>query len=137
MKCKLCTRTRHGTQKRLGFWWLKYQICEICHNKIIGNNTLEKYKCAVTALARFRKWNNRKSWLMTGLMLEFAELINAIYQKKSDQEKGEEFADVMHFLLQLMAESTKIDLDKAMNDKIEKNKVTPKKTLVNNMIMLK
>lgn len=99
---------------------------------------LEDYKTKIDALARSKGWTDDMAWLGLGCFKEMGELWQAIEHKESPEKIGSEFAGVMHYLLQLMKrEAPTVDLDKALQDEINKNLVTKKKTYENGEIVRK
>jgi len=90
---------------------------------------LEEYKKAVDDLYQSKGWNTDWMWLYSALNVEIGELGQEILKQRTEQEKAEEFADVMHYLLELMKQQCpSADLDVALLSKITSNKVNKKKT---------
>ena len=91
--------------------------------------SLENYARAVNELARCKGWSRDWRWLVTGYFAESGELVNTIIQGRDEKEIAEEFADVMHYLLQLVKQKCPhSDLDDALNRKIASNYTNLKKT---------
>ena len=90
---------------------------------------LEGYRKDVSDLYDAKGWNTDWRWLITGYFAESGELIQSIIKKEDKEVIAEEFADVMHYLLELMNVSCKeTNIDSALTKKINSNKVNKKKT---------
>ena len=90
---------------------------------------LEKFRADIAELYKVKGWNTDWRWLTTGYFAESGELIQSIIKKEDKEVIAEEFADVMHYLLELMNTTcSDINLDEAFQKKIESNKVNKKKT---------
>lgn len=109
--------------------------CPVCGYGKVPTSTatedLEGYKVLIDDLAIKRGWNRKWTDLALRLNIEVGELEQAILRNESDDRIKDEFADVMHFLLQLMSVTSKSDktLDTALSDKIISNWKNPKKVL--------
>lgn len=109
--------------------------------------SLNEYAKSINKLARKKGWSDDPTWLKLGAFKELGELVQAMERleaSKGDwdpllaadaqklramrQEIGAEFADVMHYLLQAV-KPYRLDLDKALEDKIKDNYGHKKKTL--------
>lgn len=98
---------------------------------------LEYFKYHIVKMAEEKGWNNDYAWLALGLFKESGELIDGIEHKQTEEEIGQEFADIMHFLLQLMHDKApSINLDIALQQKIDDNRVKQKKTYVDGKIVM-
>lgn len=94
-------------------------------------NDLEYFKVQIAILAKNKGWADSEIWLERCLFRECGELIEAIENKRSPEEIAEEFADVMHFLLQIANKNCPgVDLNVALTKKIVSNSKTAKKTWV-------
>ena len=92
---------------------------------------LEYFRKAVFELSKFKNWNDSEIWLERSLFVECGELAKAIEEKKSPEEIAEEGADVLHYLFQILnLRAPQVDLNKAMQDKINSNYKTPKKSWI-------
>lgn len=92
------------------------------------------YQKQVHSLAVIKTWNIDLAWVELGIFKEAGELIQAIEHSAPVEEIGKEFGDVMFYLLHTMHHFN-IDLDKALQNVIERNKVEKKKTLENGKIV--
>ena len=91
--------------------------------------SLDELRTKIDDLYNFKGWNKDWMWLFSALNIEVGEMGQSILKKESEAVIAEEFADVMHFLLELMqTKCPNTDLQKALIDKIESNKVKLKKT---------
>lgn len=96
---------------------------------IADEGSLETYAKLIDQLAQSKGWNTDWRWLTTGLFAESGELVNKIVHGAPDYLIADEFADVMHYLLQLVKPfCNTVDLDKALYGKIEANYSNKKKT---------
>ena len=92
-------------------------------------NSLEDYAHAVNELAIRKGWSQDWRWLITGYFAESGELVNTVLHGRPENEIAEEFADVMHYLLQLVKQKCPdTDLDRALKKKIALNYEHLKKT---------
>lgn len=92
------------------------------------------YQKTIHTMAIIKGWNMDLPWLELGMFKEVGELVDAIEHEHEVAQVGKEFGDVMFFLLQTM-QHYNIDLDKALQNVIERNKVEKKKTLINGEIV--
>lgn len=91
--------------------------------------TLEGYARIIEELATKKGWSKDWRWLVTGFFAESGELVNTIVHDGTEAKIADEFADVMHYLLQLTkGKCPNCDLDKALQDKINENYTRLKKT---------
>ncbi len=89
---------------------------------------LKDYQLKVGKLAKEKGYNQELFYLHSRMVQEGSEMLDAIWQGKSDEEVSEEGADLLHFFFQIMAMRPKADIDVAMLKKIESNYVNKKKT---------
>jgi len=90
---------------------------------------LEDYRRQIRNLANAKDWNDSQLWLERSIFVEVGELVKAVEEKKSQDEVAEEFADVMHYLIQYVNKFASFsNLDKALQDKIDSNWKNKKKT---------
>lgn len=90
---------------------------------------LEGYRKEISDLYKLKGWNTDWRWLVTGYFAESGELIQSIIKKENNDAIAEEFADVMHYLLELMNMASQgTNIDEALLKKINSNKVNKKKT---------
>lgn len=90
---------------------------------------IELFKDRVVELAEKKGWSDDEVWLERSLYVEVGELIKAIEEKQNPMFIADEFADVMHFLLQIMKNNTpNVNLDNALMRKIMANYHNQKKT---------
>jgi NTP pyrophosphatase (non-canonical NTP hydrolase) len=100
--------------------------------------SIEEYARLIQKLATHKGWSKDWRWLATGFFAESGELVNTIVHDGSEAEIAEEFADVMHYLLQLMKEKCPdYDLDRALMRKISSNYKHLKKTTDPNGIVVR
>ncbi len=91
--------------------------------------SLDQLRTNIDELYRFKGWNRDWLWLFSALNIEVGELGQSVLKKEEEKIIAEEFADVMHYLLELMqVKCPNTDLQKALMDKIESNKKNLKKT---------
>ena len=94
-----------------------------------GRRSIEEYARLIQNLATHKGWSKDWRWLATGFFAESGELVNTIIHDGSEEEIAEEFADVMHYLLQLVKEKCPdYNLDDALLHKITSNYEHLKKT---------
>lgn len=87
------------------------------------------YSKIIADLSRSKGWSTDWRWLSTGLFVESGEFVNKIICGCSEEEIADEFADVMHYLLQLAKQKCpSVNLDEALSKKIERNVNQVKKT---------
>ena len=98
---------------------------------------LKYYQKKILRLAKKKGFDQELFYLFGRMVQEGGEMLDAIWQGKSDEDVGEEFADIEHFVLQMLAHRPKIDPDKALNNKIESNYKNKKKTNVNGKMVRK
>jgi len=91
---------------------------------------LKDYELKVEKLAKEKGYNQELFYLHSRMVQEGSEMLDAIWQGKSDEEVAEEGADLLHFFFQIIHLKPKSDIDKAMNDKIDSNYEHKKKTNV-------
>jgi len=91
---------------------------------------LKDYQLKVSKLAKEKGYNQELFYLHSRMVQEGSEMLDAIWQGKSDEEVVEEGADLLHFFFQIMDMRPKADIDVAMLKKIESNYVHKKKTNV-------
>ncbi len=89
---------------------------------------LKDYQAKVAKLAKEKGYNQELFYMHIRLVQEASEMLNAIWQGKSDEEVSEEGADVLHFFFQLMELRPKADIDDGMLKKIASNYIHKKKT---------
>jgi len=89
---------------------------------------LNEYQKEVEELAKAKGYNQDLHYLFSRMIQEGSELIDAIQLEKSDEEVGEEGADVLHFFFQITAKRPKVNMDSSMRKKIASNYVHKKKT---------
>lgn len=89
---------------------------------------LRDYQKKIRRLAKKKGFDQELFYLFGRMVQEGGEMLDAIWQGKSDEEVGEEFADVEHFVFQMLDHRPKINPDKALNKKIHSNYKNKKKT---------
>ncbi len=89
---------------------------------------LDEYMIAINDLAKAKGYNQSDSWLFWKLLTELGEYSKAVEEGKSKEEVSEEFADIMHLLMQIQFKHG-ADPDFALHSKINKNWNSKKKTL--------
>jgi len=89
---------------------------------------LEEYMIAINNLAKAKGYNQKDSWLFWKLLTEIGEYSKAVEEGKQRREVSEEFADIMHLLMQIQYKHGD-DPDMALQRKIEINWHSKKKTL--------
>jgi NTP pyrophosphatase (non-canonical NTP hydrolase) len=94
------------------------------HNKL----NLKDYQAKVAKLAKEKGYNQELFYLHSRMIQESSEMLDAIWQGKSDDEVAEEGADVLHFFFQIMQMRPKADIDDALLKKIASNYIHKKKT---------
>lgn len=99
--------------------------------------SLKEYQIKVRELAEAKGYNQELFYMFSHMIQEASELLDAIWQGKSDKEVEEECADVLHFLFQMMDKRPNADVDRGMNNKIASNFVHKKKTLAPDGSMIK
>jgi len=99
--------------------------------------TLNDYRESVRKLAKEKGYNQELFYLHGRMIQEGCELLDAIWQKKTPDEIGEEGADLLHFFLQMMDLVPEIDIDKSLIRKIESNYAHKKKTMVHGEMVKK
>lgn len=98
---------------------------------------LKEYQAKVAKLAKEKEYNQELFYLHSRMVQEGSEMLDAIWQGKSDEEVAEEGADLLHFFFQLMGLRPKADIDVAMNKKIDSNYIHKKKTKADDGSMIK
>lgn len=98
---------------------------------------LRDYQLQVRELAEKKGYDQELFYLFSRLVQEASELLDAVWQNKSDEEVTEEGADLLHFFFQILDKRPNADIDKAMDEKIAKNHVTKKKTNEKGMMVRK
>lgn len=98
---------------------------------------LKEYQFQVRKLAETKGYNQELFYLFGRMIQEASEMLDAIWQNKSDEEVTEEGADLLHFFFQILDKRPNADIDKAMDKKISKNYVTKKKTNDKGMMVRK
>jgi NTP pyrophosphatase (non-canonical NTP hydrolase) len=89
---------------------------------------LKGYQEKVGKLAKEKHYNQELFYLHSRMVQEGSEMLDAIWQGKSDEEVAEEGADLLHFFFQLMDLRPKANIDDAMIKKIASNYINKKKT---------
>lgn len=89
---------------------------------------LKQYQEKVTELAKEKQYNQELFYMHSRMVQEASEMLDAIWQGKSDEEVAEEGADLLHFFFQLMDIRPKANIDDAMLKKIASNYIHKKKT---------
>jgi NTP pyrophosphatase (non-canonical NTP hydrolase) len=95
----------------------------------MGNVNLTHFMIAINDLAKAKGYNQTDGWLFWKLLTELGEYSKAIEEGKDKKEISEEWADVMHLLMQIEFKHGDRDPDLALQKKIDKNWNTKKKTL--------
>jgi NTP pyrophosphatase (non-canonical NTP hydrolase) len=89
---------------------------------------LKQYQAEVTKLAKEKEYDQELFYLFGRLVQEASEMLDAIWQNKSDEEVAEEGADLLHFFFQMLDKRPYANIDRAMLKKIASNYVHKKKT---------
>jgi len=89
---------------------------------------LKDYQNEVRDLASTKGYNQDLHYLFSRMIQEGSELIDAIQLGKSDDEVGEEGADVLHFLFQILEKRPNVNIDSSLSKKITSNYLHKKKT---------
>jgi len=89
---------------------------------------LEQYQQKVGKLAKEKHYNQELFYMHSRMIQEASEMLDAIWQGKSDEEVAEEGADLLHFFFQIMDLRPKAKIDDAMLKKIASNYINKKKT---------
>jgi NTP pyrophosphatase (non-canonical NTP hydrolase) len=91
--------------------------------------TLEEYKLLIIDLSKSKGWNRDQIWLMYSCYKELGEISGAIEHNLTQEQIAKEFADLMHFTLQLMYEKCpEVNLDSILHEVIKNNWASKKKT---------
>ena len=90
---------------------------------------LSQFMIAINDLAVNKSYNQSDGWLFWKLLTELGEYSKAIEEGKDKKTISEEWADVMHLLMQIEFKHGDRDPDLALQKKIDKNWNTKKKTL--------
>lgn len=98
---------------------------------------LGQYQAEVRKLAREKGYNQELFYLFGRMVQEGAEMLDAIWQGKSDKEVAEEGADVLHFFFQMLDHRPYANIDRGMLMKIASNHVHKKKTNVGGKMVKK
>ena len=89
---------------------------------------LREYQAEVTKLAKEKGYNQELFYLFSRMIQEASEMLDAIWQGKSDEEVAEEGADLLHFFFQILEHRQYANIDREMLKKIASNYVHKKKT---------
>jgi len=89
---------------------------------------LKQYQEEVSKLAKEKGYDQELFYLFGRMVQESGELLNAIWQGKSDEEVAEEGADVLHFFFQILDHRPYANIERGMLKKIASNYVHKKKT---------
>lgn len=89
---------------------------------------LKDYQSEVQNLAEAKGYNQDLHYLFSRMIQEGSELIDAIQLGKSDDEVGEEGADVLHFFFQIIQKRSNVNMDSSLSKKIATNYTHKKKT---------
>ena len=89
---------------------------------------LQHYQKEVRKLAQEKGYNQDLFYLFGRLIQEGSEMLDAIWQGKSDEEVAEEGADLLHFFFQMLDHRPNANIDRGMLKKIASNYVHKKKT---------
>jgi len=99
--------------------------------------SLKDYQVQVRELAKAKGYDQELFYVFGRLVQEASELLDAIWQKKSDKEVEEEGADLLHFFYQMIDHRPSADIDRGMNNKIASNWTHKKKTNVKGKMVRK
>ncbi len=105
--------------------------------EVLQKLDLRQYQEEVNKLALVKGYNQELFYLHSRLVQEAGELLDAIWQGKSDEEVSEEGADVLHFFFQMLDKKPFANIDRGMLKKIASNYVHRKKTNVDGKMMRK
>ncbi len=89
---------------------------------------LRQYQEEVRKLAKIKDYNQELFYLHSRMVQEGCELLDAIWQGKSDEEVAEEGADLLHFFFQMLDHRPLANIERGMLKKIASNYVHKKKT---------
>jgi len=89
---------------------------------------LKQYQEEVRKLAKLKDYNQELFYLHGRMVQEGCELLDAIWQGKSDEEVAEEGADLLHFFFQMLDHRPFANIERGMLKKIASNYVHRKKT---------
>jgi phosphoribosyl-ATP pyrophosphohydrolase len=89
---------------------------------------LRAYQDKVEELAEAKGYNQETFYLFSRMVQEASEMLDALWQEKSDEEFAEEGADLLHFFFQLINKRPNANIDRAMLLKISSNFENLKKT---------
>ena len=89
---------------------------------------LRGYQEKVEELAKAKGYDQETFYLFSRMIQEGSEMLDALWQNKSDEEFAEEGADFLHFFFQFMSKRPNANIDRAMLLKIAKNYDSLKKT---------
>jgi NTP pyrophosphatase (non-canonical NTP hydrolase) len=98
---------------------------------------LKEFQIEVQHLADAKGYNQDLHYLFSRLVQEGSELIDAIQLEKSDEEVGEEGADVLHFFFQIINKKPNVNIDSSLSKKIASNYINKKKTWENGKMVKK
>jgi len=95
--------------------------------------TINEFQIMIDILSDDKGWSKDQVWLMYSVFKEVGEMCQAIEHNRSQTKIGEEFADVMHFLLQLLSvKAPLVNPDYVLKRVIKRNRNRPKKTYTPN-----
>ena len=89
---------------------------------------LSQYQTQVRELAKIKGYEQELFYLFSRMVQEGSEMLDAIWQGKSDAEVAEEGADLLHFFFQMLDKRPKANIDQALVAKILSNYKHKKKT---------
>lgn len=89
---------------------------------------LKAYQDKVEDLAEQKGYNQETFYLFSRMIQEGSEMLDALWQEKSDEEFAEEGADLLHFFFQIINKRPNANIDRAMLLKIASNYEHKKKT---------
>ncbi len=89
---------------------------------------LSQYQTQVRELAKIKGYDQELFYLFSRMVQEGSEMLDAIWQGKSDKEVAEEGADLLHFFFQMLDKRPKANIDRALLLKIASNYNHKKKT---------
>ena len=98
---------------------------------------LRQYQEEVSNLAKEKGYNQELFYLFGRMIQEASEMLDAIWQNKSDEEVSEEGADLLHFFFQILDHRPNANIDRGMLKKIASNYVHKKKTNVQGKMVRK
>jgi NTP pyrophosphatase (non-canonical NTP hydrolase) len=89
---------------------------------------LKQYQREVSKLAKEKGYNQELFYLFGRMIQEATEMLDAIWQNKSDEEVAEEGADLLHFFFQILDHRPYANIERGMLKKIASNYIHKKKT---------